>query len=1156
MSQSFVHLHVHSEYSMQDSTLRIESMIKAAADDKMPAIALTDQANLFAMVKFYRTALRYGIKPLLGAQVRVVGEQITYDVLIMTMNYKGLQRLSWLLTHIHRHPCQGCIAVEQHWFEKQQFDDLLIIGIAQESDFGPLFQQGDEQVIAQRCHFWHQHLADRYVLGVRRIGKSGEQAFNTAAFKASQTYGLPLVAINSVMFLKSADFQAHEARVAIANSQTLADRQDNTHYTDQQYLASSHEMSEKFADYPTLIANTIALSKRLNTQLPLDTLHLPHYPLPPSAKDVDAYFKAQCRQGLIERLAISMAQGYQQCDYQDRLNREIDIIERMGFAGYFLIVSDLIRWAKRQGIPVGPGRGSGAGSLVAYALKITDLDPLKHGLIFERFLNPERVSMPDFDIDFCMDRRDEVIDYVVNRYGRDHVAQIITFGRMSAKAVVRDVGRILGLSYGFVDSIAKLIPLDLGITLTQALKDEPYLAKRYHQEVEVKNCLDLALQLEGLVRNAGKHAGGVVISPKPLTHYTALYGEGGSCQMVTHLDKDDLEAIGLVKFDFLGLRTLTIIQWAVDNIHAISGAPKDFNIHRIALDDAKTFALLKSHATQAVFQLESHGMRDLVKRLSPDNFNEIVALVALFRPGPLQSGMVDDYVDRKHKRKRVEHLHVALKDVLSSTYGVILYQEHVMQIAKVLAGYSLGQADLLRRAMGKKKPEEMAKQRDLFTSGCLQNQVPEGLATSIFDLMEKFAAYAFPKAHSVAYALIAYQTAWLKAHYPQAYMAAVLSSDMDNTDKIKMMVAECRQMGIKVLGPCINASMPYFSINEAGHIRYGLAAIKGVGQGIAKAIITTRSQGLFVDFFECCERLTDHKLNRRVLEALIGANAFGALHPQSWVLMASVEQALRGSQQIAHAKQHGQIDLFDVLGAPQIQSDIDLYAKADQWLLTEKAQVQYQSFGYYFMDHPMKAFQVELKAMGATMPEQLNQHHSGPIRLAGWFVQLRRIKTKNNRVLVVICVEDAWQSIECLIGDVLLETIEIATLKKTVLIMDGSIGFDRFTQGLRMRVDAIQTIDTFRQQRAPDWVFMEPKDPQKDQLYKTILLTLLANANHGTSSVIMRDQSGQESLFIRRKICIDQAIIDAVDKAFIDHEYRYGLRYASKHRQLSKRIDT
>ncbi len=836
----FVHLRLHTEYSLLDGIVRVPELMAAVAGAGMPAVALTDQSNLFAMVKFYKEAQSAGIKPLIGVDVwvRESGERMPPSRLVfLCQNLIGYRHLTQLVTRSFLEGQQrGAPMLERGWLEPATMRGLIVLSGGQEGDIGQALARGKAGEAARCLARWQGLCGDRFYLEVQRTGRSGEQAYGEAVLDLAREHGVPAVATNDVRFLTRAEFEAHEARVCIHDGALIADPGRPRRYSEEQYLKSPAEMAELFADAPELLLNTIEIAKRCSLEINLGSSMLPAYPVPPGTT-TEEFLRQEAHRGLVSRLeeAKSLRGAARDAGaYAARLDLELGVICSMGFAGYFLIVADFIRWARGNGIPVGPGRGSGAGSLVAYVLGITDLDPIEHDLLFERFLNPERVSMPDFDVDFCMEGRDRVIDYVANKYGRDRVSQIITYGTLAAKAVVRDVGRVLGHNYGYVDKIAKLIPFEIGITLDKALEQEDELRRLYAADPEVHELIDLARKLEGLARNAGTHAGGVVIAPSVLTDFTPLYCEEGGTTPVTQFDKDDVEAAGLVKFDFLGLRTLTIIDWAVRDINrdrASCGQPP-LLMSALPMDDAATYRLLKSCKTTAVFQLESRGMKDLIRRLQPDRFGDIVALVALFRPGPLQSGMVDDFIARKHDTSgaTIDYLHPDLKGVLEATYGVILYQEQVMQIAQILAGYTLGGADLLRRAMGKKKPEEMAKQRSVFVGGAVARGVREGQASHIFDLMEKFAGYGFNKSHSAAYALLSYQTAWLKAHYPAAFMAAVLSSDMDKTDKVVTLIDECAGMGLSVQPPDVNESVYAFRVAGPASIRYGLGAIKGVGR--------------------------------------------------------------------------------------------------------------------------------------------------------------------------------------------------------------------------------------------------------------------------------------------------------------------------------------
>ncbi len=812
----FVHLHLHSEYSLVDSIVRVPKLMEQLSSSGMSAVALTDFNNLFALVKFYQKALKNGIKPIIGVEVQISGltaKEPNSRVVFLCKNNDGYQELTKLVTRAYLEGQRGSgPTLERAWLVDAG-KNLIVISGGRDGDVGRAIISGNKKLAVEYASFWKEHFKDNYYIELQRTDREEEDIYNQQAVKLAAKYSLPVVATNDVRFLEKNEFDAHEVRVCIHTSRVINDPRRPQLYSPQQYLRSSEEMVALFKDIPEAITNTVEIAKRCNVTLSFGENVLPEFPIPETHTPPE-YMRQQAEEGLEKRLQkLKIDNPELKKNYQDRLDIELDVINTMGYAGYFLIVADFTSWAKANAVPVGPGRGSGAGSLVAYVLGITDVDPLKYDLLFERFLNPERVSMPDFDIDFCMDNRDRVIDYVAERYGRNRVSQIITYGTMAARAVVRDVGRVLGHPYGFVDRIAKLIPFEVGMTLDKALKAEPTLKDQYNNEEDVRSVFDMALMLEGIARNAGKHAGGVVIAPTELTAFTPLYCEPGGTNVVTQLDKDDVEAMGLVKFDFLGLRTLTIIDNTVQLVNKklkLLGQPL-IDIEDLPLDDSATYETLKRQQTTAVFQLESSGIKDIIKRLQPDTFGEIVALVALYRPGPLQSGMVDDFILRKHGA-RVDYFHPDIEHILKETYGVILYQEQVMQIAQILAGYTLGGADLLRRAMGKKKPEEMEKQREIFESGAVERGVDLKLATHIFDLMEKFAGYGFNKSHSVAYALLAYQTAWLKTHFPAEFMSSVMSSDLDNTDKVVILIDECRGMNIKVLSPNINSSNYNFTV--------------------------------------------------------------------------------------------------------------------------------------------------------------------------------------------------------------------------------------------------------------------------------------------------------------------------------------------------------
>ncbi|MFL6577554.1 MAG: DNA polymerase III subunit alpha, partial [Povalibacter sp.] len=904
-------------------------------------------------------------------------------------------------------------------------------------------------------------------------------------------YGIPVVATNNVRFVRRDDFESHEARVCIHEGMLLEDPKRPRRYTPEQYLKSPEEMAQLFRDVPEALANSVEIARRCSLELLLGKSVLPAYPVP-SQLSTEEYLREEAARGLamrIERLRAQpgTARVIPNEEYESRLQIELGVICQMGFAGYFLIVADFIRWARENGVPVGPGRGSGAGSLVAYALAITDLDPLQYDLLFERFLNPERVSMPDFDVDFCMDGRDRVIEYVAGRYGRERVSQIITYGTMAAKAVVRDVARVYGMSYGFADSIAKLIPFELGITLKDALEKEEELRRRYQNEEETRNVLDMAMSLEGLVRNAGMHAGGVVIAPSVLTDFAPLFCDESGSSVVTQFDKDDVEAAGLVKFDFLGLRTLTIIDWAVKiiNVQREQNGEPPLDVNALPMVDVPAYDLLKRCETTAVFQLESRGMKDLIRRLQPDCFEDIIALVALFRPGPLQSGMVDDFIARKHGKTTgpIDYLHPDLQPVLAPTYGVILYQEQVMQIAQVLAGYSLGGADLLRRAMGKKKPEEMAKQRSIFISGATQRGVAEETAAHIFDLMEKFAGYGFNKSHSAAYALLSYQTAWLKAHYPAAFMSAVLSSDMDKTDKVVTLIDEARRMRLKVEPPDVNHSQYMFTVSGERSIRYGLGAIKGVGQSVVEMFVADRqATGAYRDLADLCRRSDQNRLNRRVLEALIRSGAADSLGANRATLMHALPASMQLADQTIRARVVGQNDMFGLMDStPSAPAVVEVETLPD-WSRRVRLDGERDTLGLYLTGHPFEEFEEEVRPIisgriadvTGDRPVVVNegfQFKGKPATIAGMVFDVGKRGTR-----IIFTMDDRSGRLEASMFEDVYQQYRTQIAKSAILIVEGSLRFDEFIEGWRLTAKRVWDIDQAREQHARRLVLRWPTD--------------------------------------------------------------------------------
>src|SRR5436190_21420753 len=892
----FVHLRLHSEYSVSDGIVRLDQAVSRAAADGMPALALTDLANLFGLVKFYGAARAVGVKPIIGADcwLQNPGDRDKpVRMLLLCASRAGYLRLCDVLSRAWlRNQYRARAEIARSWLEEGT-EGLIALSGAAGGDVGQALAAGNAEAAERLARGWAELFPGRYYIEVQRAGLAQGEALVARSVALAGRLALPVVATHPVQFLERDDFKAHEARVCIAQGYVLADQRRPRLFTPEQYFKRQHEMAELFADLPQALENSVEIARRCNLEIQLGKSRLPAFPTPPGVT-IDDLLRGEAHAGLARRfdkLALAEAEKPR---YRERLEFEIRTIVQMGFSGYFLIVADFINWAKQHGVPVGPGRGSGAGSLVAYSLGITDLDPLKYDLLFERFLNPERVSMPDFDIDFCQDGRDRVIEYVRGKYGEASVSQIATFGTMAARAVVRDCGRVLDLGYNFCDQIAKLIPVQPGktITLEDAREMEPLLAEREEKEDEVRELLELGAKLEGLVRNVGMHAGGVLIAPGRLTDFCPLYAAEGTTNVVSQLDKDDVEAVGLVKFDFLGLTTLTILDWATRYVRTL-GQP-DFALARIPLDDAQTYQLLSSGNTSAVFQLESRGMRDMVKRARPDRFEDVIALVALYRPGPMD--LIPEYIERKHGRQKVEYLDPRLEPILGPTYGIMVYQEQVMQIAQVIGGYTLGGADLLRRAMGKKNQEEMDAQRESFVAGAEKNGLTKARATALFDLMAKFAGYGINKSHAAAYALLAYQTAYMKAHHPAEFLAANLSAVMGDADKVRALAEDGVANGLRLLPPDVNASVYRFVAVDSGTVRYGLGAVRGTGESAIGAILAARESGPFTSLYDLCQRVDKRRMNRRVIEALARAGGFDGVDPKRATALASAGRALEAAE--------------------------------------------------------------------------------------------------------------------------------------------------------------------------------------------------------------------------------------------------------------------
>ncbi|KAF1716554.1 DNA polymerase III subunit alpha [Pseudoxanthomonas wuyuanensis] len=1091
MSPRFVHLHLHTEFSLADSIIRVPekpdqadpkkakqpNLLSRAVELRQPALAVTDRNNLFALVKFYKAAETVGVKPIAGADVSVAeGGDAPWPLTLLCRDNTGYLSLSRLLTRawMEGHRTDG-VAIDPEWLRADHEGLFAIVG--RNSYAGRLALGGRHELAEQHLADWQRIFGENLHLELTRTQRDGEEAFNAFALHASASRGLPVIASNDVRFLDPSGFDAHEARVCISSGRVLDDPKRPRDYSAEQYMKSAEQMAELFADVPDAIDNTLALAQRCNIELKLGEYALPAYPVP-SNETLDSWIRSQSHAGLEARLDKNpLAPGHTREDYQKRLDFELDTICKMGFPGYFLIVADFIQWGKNHGIPIGPGRGSGAGSLVAWALQITDLDPLPYGLLFERFLNPERVSMPDFDIDFCMDRRDEVIEYVAAKYGRDRVSQIITYGTMAAKAVVRDTGRVLGYPYGLVDGVAKLIPNILGVSLKDAMGEgnseaaSQELIERYNSEDDVRDLIDLARQLEDLTRNAGKHAGGVVIAPSPLSDFCPLYAEhdegGRGKSPVTQFDKDDVEAVGLVKFDFLGLRTLTIIDWAVKAInqrHARAGLPP-VDIAAIPLDDASVYRdVFANGNTGSVFQFESSGMRRALKEAKPDRFEDLIALNALYRPGPMD--MIPSFVERKHGREEFEYPDPRTRTMLEETYGIMVYQEQVMQMAQIVGGYSLGGADLLRRAMGKKVPAEMAKHREIFREGAAKGGVDQRKADEIFDLMEKFAGYGFNKSHAAAYSLVAYQTAWLKKHYPAEFMAATLSSDMDKTDKVVGFLDEARGLGLDVLPPDVNHSDFMFVATDARTVRYGLGAVKGVGQGVCEAIVEARRSGgagpgqaAFADLLDFCKRVDSSKLNKRALEALINAGALDALGRNRASLALQLPEVLKAIDQLSRNRNAGIVDMFGSSGG---NDDIHVeLQETDEWPLSQKLHGERETLGHYLSGHPMDPYRDDLRSLvgsdlgeldriWAAQPagEKKGWRPEVTTLLAGQVIGVRR---KGDSQMFVQ-LEDGRGRIECSVfSDALAEFGALLT-RDRILIVKGGLREDEFNGGFSLRI--------------------------------------------------------------------------------------------------------
>ena len=1065
----FVHLHLHSEFSLADGILKVKDLVSRTAEAGVPAVALTDIDNLFALIKFYEACLSAGVKPILGCElhVREAGKDksVAERIVVLAASNEGYANLRRLNSLSYTNTDERATLYDDVVFAHSE--DLLVLSGGVKGHLWSLCEQQDEEGLRRRAGRWQAVFGDRYYLEVSRTGRAGEDQMLRQLIDLAQTLKIAIVATNDVVFAEADDFEAHETRVCIHDGRRLDDPRRERLYSESQYLKTPDEMAEQFADIPSALKNTLEVAKRCNVRVELGTYHLPDYSIPADTT-LAGYLEEMSAKGLKGRFKELEIPESRHGEYYERHRYELDVINEMGFAGYFLIVMEFIAWAKHEQIPVGPGRGSGSGSLVAYSLGITDLDPIEYDLLFERFLNPERVSMPDFDVDFCMDGRDRVIQHVSELYGEEAVSQIITFGTMAAKAVVRDVARVQGKPYGLADKLSKLIPFEVGMTLTKAMQDSRELEEFVDTSDEASEIMDMAYKLEGIVRNVGRHAGGVVIAPSTLTEFVPLYTETLGGSLVSQYDKDDVERAGLVKFDFLGLKTLTIIDWTVNAINASRPAAQALDFSKIPLNDAQVFDLLRQADTTAVFQLESRGMKDLIRRLLPDSIDDIIALVALFRPGPLQSGAVDDYINRKHGRAAVVYPHPSLEEVLSGTYGVVLYQEQVMQIAQVLAGFSLGQADLLRRAMGKKKADEMARVRSEFLEGTSARGVDDKLSNDIFDLMEKFAGYAFNKSHSATYAMVSFQTAWLKTHYPAEFMSANMSADMQNIDRVVVLVDEVRSMGLTLLPPSINLSQYRFTVQNESII-YGLGAVRGVGEGPVAAIVEAREHGLFDDLLDFCRRVDVKRVNKRVLAALIGSGALDefaqageSVNDTRARLSAELPDAIKSADQLARDEALGITDLFGGVDSPIPTSAHGDGVNYVGLSTRERLAGEKDTLGLYLTGHPIEEYEGELRHFCRHRIVDLKAEKKNQW-VAGMVLSTRIMRSRRGSPMCFLVLDDRSARIEVALFPETYEKFGRKAIKDELVVIEGEVEADDFTGGLTLRTERVFSMAEARQ---------------------------------------------------------------------------------------------
>ncbi|WP_343377778.1 DNA polymerase III subunit alpha [Buchnera aphidicola (Formosaphis micheliae)] len=1121
LHKEFVHLRVHSDYSLVDGLVNPELLVKKAVNLGMFSLALTDYSNFFGVIKFYQSAHREGIKPIIGIDLKVNNELMPGQINQLTalaVDNIGYKNLIFLISKAYSTGYDSTVGVviNRKWLLKYKQGLILLSGGCY-GDIGVNLLTGNKKLLNENISFYKDNFFDFYYLEIMRTGRIKEEEYLDQVINLSIIHNIPLVATNEVCFLNREDFQAHKIRVAINKSFKINDIKFVHNYSCHQFMRSAEEMHNLFFDIPEALVNSIEIAKRCNVILNLDKYFLPNFKTGDIC--IEDFLIMKAKQGMKKRLyqlfPNKKIRKKVQSTYELRLDHELSVINKMGFPSYFLIVMEFIQWAKDNDIPVGPGRGSGAGSLVAYSLNITEIDPLTFDLLFERFLNPDRVSLPDFDIDFCMEKRDKVIEHVSNIYGRNTVSQIITFGTMTAKAVVRDVGRVLGYPYGFVNSISKLIPLDIGITLNKALSDETELFSLYQDNSDVKKIIDISKKLEGVTRNVSKHAGGVVISCTKITDFSPLYYDENGLNPVTQFDKNDVENVGLVKFDFLGLRTLTIIHRALNMINdRLSNMGENIiDISLIPLNDPISFRLLRTAETVGVFQLESFGMRDLIKKLQPDSFDDIVALLALFRPGPLQSGMVENYINRKKNRETISYpdikwQHKLLKPVLKSTYGIILYQEQVMEIARVLSSYTLGEADILRRAMGKKDPLEMNKQRLIFQEGARKNGINSELAVKIFNLVEKFSGYGFNKSHSVAYAFLSYQTLWLKSNYPAEFMASAMSSDMDNVNRIVTLVNECKIMGLKIVPPTINYSKYNFYVNTKNEIVYGLGAIKGVGESSVCNILQARKKyGHFNTLLELCIRTDTKKITRRVIEKLVLSGACDCFGLNRGILIYILNNNIQASSQYLDSQLIKQSNLFkSYLDDLNICNHVLNSSYSPHiWSKRYELRHEYDTLGMYLTGHPIAQYldEIQFYIQGNNLKNiDVNRRDNNKkiIMIAGMVTKLSIKMTKNKNRIAFFTLDDSYSKIDVIIFNDLLEKIKKILINHYILIIYGYINTKYFSNSIKFIANNVFELCQYRE-RCVSKLLVLLNEKQNNSIFLESLKKCLMSENLGITPV-------------------------------------------------------